>query len=214
MAEGTLPDSWWPGPVAKDACRTLGMSACRHLSTAKRRRRPAARQSRDTDSPARSRAYAASLRDTNSVKGRIQREGEVVHLVANHLTDLSAELATVGQRDAGFPLPHGRGDEFHHGSPGIDPPAAEGPEAEGHLRAGPAHRQHQGEDPRFQVTRCRFETSRCSARPCVPIAVNIAHRCNKLSPQRTYCAVGLLVHQSLPSSQKMTWRYFGLSRTD
>jgi error-prone DNA polymerase len=56
-----------------------------------------------------------------AVKGRIQREGEVVHLVANHLTDLSAELAAVGERDAGFPLPHGRGDEFHHGSPGIDP---------------------------------------------------------------------------------------------
>ena len=36
----------------------------------KRRRRPAARQSRDTDSPARSGAYAASLRDTNSVKSR------------------------------------------------------------------------------------------------------------------------------------------------
>jgi error-prone DNA polymerase len=55
------------------------------------------------------------------VQGRIQREGEVVHLVANQLTDLSAELAAVGERDAGFPLPHGRGDEFHHGSPGIDP---------------------------------------------------------------------------------------------
>jgi error-prone DNA polymerase len=26
-----------------------------------------------------------------------------------------------GERDDGFPLPHGRGDEFHHGSPGIDP---------------------------------------------------------------------------------------------
>jgi len=36
----------------------------------KRRRRPAARQSRDRDSPARSGAYAASLRDTNSVKSR------------------------------------------------------------------------------------------------------------------------------------------------
>ena len=56
-----------------------------------------------------------------AVKGRIQREGEVVHLVAKHLTDLSAELAGVGDRDDGFPLPHGRGDEFHHGSPGIDP---------------------------------------------------------------------------------------------
>lgn len=56
-----------------------------------------------------------------AVQGRIQREGEVVHLVANHLTDLSADLAGVGERDDGFPLPHGRGDEFHHGSFGIDP---------------------------------------------------------------------------------------------
>jgi error-prone DNA polymerase len=56
-----------------------------------------------------------------AVQGRIQREGEVVHLVANQLTDLSADLAGVGDRDDGFLLPHGRGDEFHHGSPGIDP---------------------------------------------------------------------------------------------
>ncbi len=56
-----------------------------------------------------------------TVRGRIQREGDVVHLVAHQLTDLSAELATVGSRDAAFPLPHGRGDEFHHGSPTPDP---------------------------------------------------------------------------------------------
>jgi error-prone DNA polymerase len=56
-----------------------------------------------------------------AVHGRIQREGEVVHLVAQHLTDLSNALASVGDRDLTFPLPHGRGDEFHHGSPGIDP---------------------------------------------------------------------------------------------
>jgi error-prone DNA polymerase len=55
------------------------------------------------------------------VHGRIQREGEVVHLVAHRLTDLSANLASVGERDASFPLPHGRRDEFHHGSPGLDP---------------------------------------------------------------------------------------------
>jgi error-prone DNA polymerase len=55
------------------------------------------------------------------VYGRIQREGDVVHLVAHRLTDLSAELASVGDRDAVFPLPHGRGDEFHHGSPVADP---------------------------------------------------------------------------------------------
>ena len=55
------------------------------------------------------------------VYGRIQREGEVVHLVAHRLSDLSAELASVGDRDIAFPLPHGRGDEFHHGSPTPDP---------------------------------------------------------------------------------------------
>jgi error-prone DNA polymerase len=55
-----------------------------------------------------------------AVRGRIQREGEVVHLVAQHLTDLSAELATVGERDTSFPLPHGRGDNFHHGEPTPD----------------------------------------------------------------------------------------------
>jgi hypothetical protein len=40
------------------------------------------------------------------------------------------------------------------------------------------------------------------AGPCVPTAVNIAHRCNKISPQRTYCAGGMLVHQSLPFPKK------------
>ncbi len=56
-----------------------------------------------------------------SVKGRIQREGEVVHLVAHRITDLSQELASVGHRDGALLLPHGRGDEFHRGSPTPDP---------------------------------------------------------------------------------------------
>ncbi|PNE12817.1 MAG: error-prone DNA polymerase [Beijerinckiaceae bacterium] len=66
-----------------------------------------------------------------AVNGRIQREGEVVHLVAQHLTDLSPALASVGDRDVTFPLPHGHGDKFHHGSPGLDlrslPPGAPEP---------------------------------------------------------------------------------------
>jgi error-prone DNA polymerase len=37
------------------------------------------------------------------------------------LTDLSVELASVGNRETPFPLPHGRGDEAHHGGSGIDP---------------------------------------------------------------------------------------------
>lgn len=52
-----------------------------------------------------------------AVRGRIQREGEVAH----QFTDLSADLASIGSRETGFPLPHGRGDEFHHGSPVPDP---------------------------------------------------------------------------------------------
>jgi error-prone DNA polymerase len=46
-----------------------------------------------------------------AVYGRIQRVENVVHLVAHRLTDFSADLASVGERD--FPLPHGRGDELH-----------------------------------------------------------------------------------------------------
>ena len=55
------------------------------------------------------------------VVGRIQREGDVVHVVAYKLIDLSAELASVGGREAPFPLPHGRGDEFHRGPSAPDP---------------------------------------------------------------------------------------------
>jgi DNA polymerase III alpha subunit len=56
-----------------------------------------------------------------AVRGRIQREGEVVHLVAHQLTDLSSELASVGSRDAAFPLPHGRGDQVTNAGAGPDP---------------------------------------------------------------------------------------------
>ena len=55
------------------------------------------------------------------VVGRIQREGDVVHVVAYSLIDLSAELASVGGRETPFPLPHGRGDEFHRGPSAPDP---------------------------------------------------------------------------------------------
>jgi error-prone DNA polymerase len=42
-------------------------------------------------------------------RGKVQREGEVIHVIAEHLTDLSALLRRVGERDEAFPLPHGRG---------------------------------------------------------------------------------------------------------
>jgi error-prone DNA polymerase len=50
-----------------------------------------------------------------AINGRIQREGEVVHLVAYTLFDLSDLLAGVGGRDAPLKLRQGRGDEFAHG---------------------------------------------------------------------------------------------------
>jgi error-prone DNA polymerase len=51
-----------------------------------------------------------------AIHGRIQREGEVIHLVAHRVTDLSEVLASVGCRDATFPAPLGRGDEVGHSS--------------------------------------------------------------------------------------------------
>lgn len=53
-----------------------------------------------------------------AINGRIQREGDVVHLVAQQLFDLSGDLSGLADRDVDFKLPTGRGDEFVHGSPG------------------------------------------------------------------------------------------------
>jgi error-prone DNA polymerase len=53
-----------------------------------------------------------------AINGRIQREGDVVHLVAQQLFDLSGDLSGLADRDADFKLPTGRGDEFAHGTPG------------------------------------------------------------------------------------------------
>lgn len=55
-----------------------------------------------------------------SVYGKLQREGEVVHLIAREVFDLTSELATVGGRDGQFQVRHGRGDEFAHGGPSVD----------------------------------------------------------------------------------------------
>lgn len=68
-----------------------------------------------------------------AINGRIQREGDVIHLVAQQLFDLSADLSSLAERDEAFRPPTGRGDEFAHGSPG-SPDSRERP-APG-LRAG------------------------------------------------------------------------------
>ena len=48
-------------------------------------------------------------------RGKVQREGDVIHLIAEHLIDLTDLLNSVGSRDEAFPLRHGRGDEMKHG---------------------------------------------------------------------------------------------------
>ena len=49
------------------------------------------------------------------VFGRVQREGEVVHIVVHRVTDLSEQLATLGHRHAAFPPAGGRGDQAKTG---------------------------------------------------------------------------------------------------
>ncbi len=56
-----------------------------------------------------------------AISGQIQKEGEVVHLVARRLIDLSDQLDSVSERDDTFPIPKSRGDDFRHGEPGPDP---------------------------------------------------------------------------------------------
>jgi error-prone DNA polymerase len=51
-----------------------------------------------------------------AVRGRIQREGLVIHLVAEELWDWSADLDSISEID-GFRLAHGRGDQAHSSSP-------------------------------------------------------------------------------------------------
>jgi error-prone DNA polymerase len=55
-----------------------------------------------------------------AIHGNIQREGEVMHLVAQRQFDLTADLSGLADRDVEFRLPAGRGDEFAHGG-GPDP---------------------------------------------------------------------------------------------
>ena len=53
-------------------------------------------------------------------RGRVQREGEVIHVVAGQLEDLSGLLRSVGDRQQAFPVPRGRGDAVTHQN-GPDP---------------------------------------------------------------------------------------------
>ena len=71
--------------------------------------------------PAPGMVVTTNTRPMPDVDGEIQREGEVVHVVAKRLHDLTPLLASLGRRDSAFPLPHGRGDEARTGGAGPDP---------------------------------------------------------------------------------------------
>jgi error-prone DNA polymerase len=49
------------------------------------------------------------------VTGKVQREGDVMHVIVEHLVDLTHLLRSVGDRNAAFPHDTGRGDEAKHG---------------------------------------------------------------------------------------------------
>ena len=46
--------------------------------------------------------------------GRVQREGEVIHVISDRLEDLSELLRSVGERDDAFPIRRGSGDGVTH----------------------------------------------------------------------------------------------------
>lgn len=49
------------------------------------------------------------------VTGKVQREGEVMQVIVEHLVDLTHLLRSVGDRNEAFPHAAGRGDEAKHG---------------------------------------------------------------------------------------------------
>ena len=55
-------------------------------------------------------------------QGKVQREGEVIHVIAEHLVDLSGELRRVSELDQPFRWPAGRGDAARQ-TGGPDPPS-------------------------------------------------------------------------------------------
>ena len=79
------------------------------LVDCKRRWRPASDQSRDTDSPARSGAYAASLRDTNSVKSRTRFVLRVSPCVRSQTVPYMCRSVpgTLTSRGSASPMKHG-----------------------------------------------------------------------------------------------------------
>jgi error-prone DNA polymerase len=74
-----------------------------------------------------------------AINGRIKRDGDMVHLVAQQLFDLSTDLSSIAEREGALRPPAGRGDEFAHGSP-ESPDSRERPAPGLRARAGSSYR--------------------------------------------------------------------------
>ena len=87
-----------------------------------------------------------------AVRGHVQREGEVVHLVARRFTDLSADLASVGGRETSFPCPMAAATLLRSGigSPDRGAPT-EGVSRARPRRSAPSYRRDQGQDAGLPV---------------------------------------------------------------
>ena len=72
-------------------------------------------------------------------RGRVQREGDVIHVVAEQLDDLTPLLRSVGNREQPFSAPHGRGDGVTHQN-GRDPRGAFGAAGGGQTALGGTNR--------------------------------------------------------------------------
>jgi hypothetical protein len=53
-------------------------------------------------------------------QGKVQHESGVIHLIVEHVSDLSSELKRISGLDTALPLVPGRGDEARHGGYGPD----------------------------------------------------------------------------------------------
>jgi error-prone DNA polymerase len=53
-------------------------------------------------------------------EGKVQSANGVIHLVVDHVRDLTAEMKRISGLDTAFPLKAGRGDEARHGGSGMD----------------------------------------------------------------------------------------------
>jgi hypothetical protein len=116
-----------------------------------------------------------SARRLLGVYGQVQREGDVIHVIAKRLTDLSPMLSKLRDRSAPFPDRLSRGDGAQNGGGPADPRAGKpAPPAPRDIYIPPLHLDeinvkswNFGERPPFRIAirrrsaQCKVEYNRC-----------------------------------------------------